>query len=698
MKSWFDPLIIRIYILLLLGALSLNVVFAVIHSQSEEFTRREIILSDLKKELTLRSRGFNDWLVTQGQKLRMIEGFLDQDLVEIGKNLKRLENSTPQFRNIYLLSPNQNLVLTTDSQDPVTRWSKEEWIKESLSGFSQSGVSVDAGSGVPRIRIAVPLRDHFLKLIYFAVADLELSEASVQFSRQLGSQDFAYSVVPGRFWLFRPKSITELPVFQDPDYIDLALSGDSFSGTYKNLRDFNVAGIYYFDSSLQVAFFMERLYKPWTWTDCLLQVIPELLGSLILITLGLLLAKHWFRPLNTWRTLIISPVGKVKLGEDLPKLGSLLKDFDKEMRSALSSRDDLIQHKRNERDKLREILDFSQDLLIEISSEGTITYLSEGGLLALGFVLDDLIHKPLDYFVEEMKPMHLKLPLILHAPSGHRFYAWIQMKTGEKKLLETVVSHKNSKNPEEVRHFLSVRDVTQRFSSGETARHQKKMESLFNFSAGVVHDFSNLLAGVSGKIALAIMEAEKGVVDTESLNQAQSLIMNARSLTDDLVSMGAGGVYDLQGIDAYPVLNSSLDGLRKEGVPVFLNLLPQAPQIRADKRKLELIFQEVGDNALVFAGPSKPLRVSSNIVSLPVDATEGKVQNYLRISFLDQGPGIPVEEMERIYDPYYTTIPGRKGLGLTVAYSLLSRMGGFMEIESELGKGTEVRLFFLTAD
>lgn len=692
MKSWLGRKVFFTSLQLVLASLALSLAAGVFLSWQEQARTSAAVLSELERQRTYRVRSFTEWLAYQGQKLKLFEFFVEEPPENLEPLLRKYANALSSATHLFLLDPKLRILYSTDPRSRMPEWTKDSWLTEALRVPANSPVLADSLSGTPLIRVALPLRSRELKTVYVLAAELYLQEAGFAFSRQLKADEFAYAVVPGRTWLFKPPAITELPVFQEPDYIDLALAGEEFTGTYKNFRGFPVWGTYYFDQDLHAAFFVEKIIPPWTIAD-LFNGLWFLF--LLLPASGLLVLLQYLRlrPWSLWSAALTAK-GQDAL-DRLPPLGNHWKELEGPLRISLENRQDLLRNLHRQVIAQRSALEVLPDLLVEFSDKGVILDVNETVTTLLGMEKSELLGEPLEKFSSDLIPLESKLPLILHAPKNHRFYTWILLKNGQKKLLEAVPARTGR---EPLRYFLSLRDVTERFTSGESLRQQKKMESLFNFSAGVVQDFSNLLAGISGRLALAALDAERGRVDKESLNEAQRMIMDARSLTQDLVTVGSGGVYDLKPLDVLPVLESAVNRARAQGLKVFINLLPHHGLVKADPAKLEVIFQEILDNARDFAGTEKPVRITSDMVLVPSTNTQIPDQKFLRISFLDQGPGISLENLEKIYDPYFTTRQGKKGLGLTVVYSQLRRMGGSVEIESEEGSGTEVRIYFPASD
>ena len=75
------------------------------------------------------------------------------------------------------------------------------------------------------------------------------------------------------------------------------------------------------------------------------------------------------------------------------------------------------------------------------------------------------------------------------------------------------------------------------------------------------------------------------------------------------------------------------------------------------------------------------------------DTSIVKSHNFVKISFKDTGIGISKEIIQRIFDPFFTTVSGKSGIGLAICHSIIKRHNGFIEVESEIGKGSTFHIF-----
>ncbi|HEY5648772.1 MAG TPA: ATP-binding protein, partial [Nitrospiria bacterium] len=116
--------------------------------------------------------------------------------------------------------------------------------------------------------------------------------------------------------------------------------------------------------------------------------------------------------------------------------------------------------------------------------------------------------------------------------------------------------------------------------------------------------------------------------------------------------------------------------------------------IKADVGQIGQVLQSVLLNALEASPEGAPVEIKISNMDLPAEKdpvlTEGR---YVRVLVRNTGPGIPNENIQKIFDPFYTTKPGRSGLGLSAAYSIVRKHQGSITVESKGQKGTSVSVY-----
>ena len=221
------------------------------------------------------------------------------------------------------------------------------------------------------------------------------------------------------------------------------------------------------------------------------------------------------------------------------------------------------------------------------------------------------------------------------------------------------------------------------------------LESLSLLTGGIAHDFNNLLTVVLGNISMARLGLEESSKYKEQLLLAEKAAMQAKALTDQLLSLAKG---DFSAADVV-----ILDEIVEEGAQFILRGTNVSYSVEKDEKLWPAHVNkgqmaQVVNNLVINARQAMPqggvLRVCLENKTLESEAVEGlKVGDYVYIKFSDNGMGICSEDIEHIFDPYYTTKKDGSGLGLASSMSIIKKYGGIISAESELGKGTTFKIY-----
>lgn len=254
-------------------------------------------------------------------------------------------------------------------------------------------------------------------------------------------------------------------------------------------------------------------------------------------------------------------------------------------------------------------------------------------------------------------------------------------------------------------HVLTiVQDITARVLTMEALLKDRKLEAASVFAGGIAHDFNNLLTVVLGSITLAKQEAGAVALSVgKFLSQAEKACMQAKELTLKLIAFATGGL----SVKRF----GSIEKLLKDTVRLSLagtSLIEEVRisdalwEIEFDAEQLKHALANVLANAVEASNEGGRIHVwAENALITSPDAlmgaplTPGK---FVTILIRDYGRGISKENLARVFDPYFSTKEkgARKGMGLGLAatYSIVGNHGGHITMESKVGAGTAVKLYF----
>ncbi len=255
-------------------------------------------------------------------------------------------------------------------------------------------------------------------------------------------------------------------------------------------------------------------------------------------------------------------------------------------------------------------------------------------------------------------------------------------------------------------HVLRMNQELVRRTEAETARVQEslanaeRLESLGVLAGGIAHDFNNLLNGMFGYIQLAQLKSGDPAAVEDHLEGAMGVFDRARGLSQQLLTFARSGEPKTHSIDVGPLLREVVRfGLAGSSVTSDFQLDDGLWPCDADRHQLAQVVENLAINARQAMDDRG--RLSVHATNLDPDAAPPaplKPGRYLELTFRDDGPGIPEDARAHVFDPFFTTKDTGSGLGLASAFSIVSRHGGHMTVDSEPGHGAVFRIYLPAAE
>ena len=214
-------------------------------------------------------------------------------------------------------------------------------------------------------------------------------------------------------------------------------------------------------------------------------------------------------------------------------------------------------------------------------------------------------------------------------------------------------------------------DITERKALEEQLRQSQKMEAVGQLAGGVAHDFNNMLAVIRGNAELLLMDEDQLTADTrEGLKHVVEASERAANLTRQLLAFSRKQVLQPQPL----VLND-----------VIVNLT----------KMLTRVIGENIDLQCHYAAPLPYVQADAGMMEQVRAKPEARVGEFVCLSVSDTGTGIAPEVLPRIFEPFFTTKEVGKGtgLGLATVYGIVQQHRGWVEVSSQVGKGTTFNMF-----
>ena len=356
--------------------------------------------------------------------------------------------------------------------------------------------------------------------------------------------------------------------------------------------------------------------------------------------------------------------------------------------------------------RLRSILDTAPDAIVTIDEKGIIQSFSDAAEKLFGYASGEVIGR--------------NIKILMPAPhqDKHDGYVSRYLQTGEKHIIgigrQVEAQRKDGTIfPMELAvgevklaggaHIFTgfIRDLTARVKMEQDLRQAQKMEAIGQLTGGVAHDFNNLLTVISGNLEL--LELRLTVPEhRQILNEAQEASKLGAELTKRLLAFGRRQPLNPKPTDLNALAGGMVELLRRtlgETVEIAIKRSEGLPLIMADPGQIENALLNLAINARDAMPDGGQLFIETARAEIDSDyaAAQGDVApgRYITLAVTDTGTGMTPEVRQRAFEPFYTTkgFGAGSGLGLSMVYGFVKQSGGHVQLYSEPGHGTTVRLF-----
>ncbi len=246
----------------------------------------------------------------------------------------------------------------------------------------------------------------------------------------------------------------------------------------------------------------------------------------------------------------------------------------------------------------------------------------------------------------------------------------------------------------------AVEDLTERRATEESLRQAQKMEAVGQLTGGIAHDFNNLLTVIMGGLELALHPRAGQAEARRVMEEAFTAAKKGGALTQRLLAFSRKQALRPIPVEPASLLKDIREILARtlgETIRVEVAVEEGTGRCLVDQTQMQNAVLNLAINARdAMPGGGRiligcaPHQVGEG-GEVPQGAMPGR---FVRVSVSDEGVGIPPENLKRVFEPFFTTKEAGKGsgLGLSMVYGFARQSGGFVAVESEVGKGTTVSL------
>ncbi len=525
------------------------------------------------------------------------------------------------------------------------------------------------------------------------------------------------------------------------------------SDLYKKIQANTTEILIYDDGERHLARF--ATFSPWEWTivatDPLHEVFhgidtvkPYLLilwlaGSFITVIIVMTLFRHFIKPLNSL-SLGVDRIGKgdltthieVHTNDEFGKLtttfntmtSQLLKNREEMERKVLERTDDLnsanlqLQKSIEEKKETAKALQYNEQrmkAILEASPIGIallikrkVNWVNETLCNILRYTSSDILDKNTAFLYESTKEYErvgqYLYGKISQATIGEVETVWIKKdrSLADCKLRAYPLDPKNL----DLGVIIAVTDITESKILANKLQQARKLEAIGTLAGGVAHDLNNILSGIVSYPELLMLDLPADSPLQKPLATIKKSGERASTIVQDLLTMARRGVAETEIVNVNTLIEEQLSG------PEFAQLTSFHPAVRFTLNLEETLHYIMGSpahlaksimNLLSNAAEAMPSGGEVTITSqnIVIDSTRRgyetiKPGEYVAVTITDGGIGISSEDLERIFEPFYTKKKmGRSGtgLGMAVVWGTIKDHDGYIDIDSSLNKGATFTLY-----
>lgn len=263
--------------------------------------------------------------------------------------------------------------------------------------------------------------------------------------------------------------------------------------------------------------------------------------------------------------------------------------------------------------------------------------------------------------------------------------------SGRSLILNVAVAPLRSVSNQQTGAIIVLENVSSRVRLEETLQQSEKLSSIGLLAAGVAHEVNTPLTGVSSYTQMLLGMVPETDPKHALLQKMQRQTDRATNIVGNLLNFSrTGNAEEFSEISVNKLLNDTLQllepQLRKSNIDIRKEYAEELPAIHGSGGRLQQVFTNLILNA-------RDAMFETGTITL---RTYSEDENGVVIEVLDDGEGIPTENLKKVFDPFFTTkgVGNGTGLGLAVSYGIVQEHNGTIEVSSTEGKGTTFRLVF----
>jgi len=384
------------------------------------------------------------------------------------------------------------------------------------------------------------------------------------------------------------------------------------------------------------------------------------------------------------------------------KQAELMEAFGNQISVALSNAQLFEQLKRSER-RYADLFEHAPDLYFSIDRRHVVLECNTTGAVMLGFAPEEVVGRTFsDLFIPERRKAIGTLVERMFAEGKTLRDVEEQMvrENGQAFYVNLNSSLEVDERGTIVNARIVARDITDRKQMEGALLHAQKIDSIGNLAGGIAHDFNNILAAVLGSASIMRRRLTEKAPLAKYVDIIESSARRGSSLTRQLLTFARKTETLVRPVDINGLIEETLQLFQRsvtKEIVVETALTAETAMVSGDDGQIQQALLNLFLNARDAMPDGGQLRVSTSVTVADAHTTSRFSSvtpgPFVRITVADSGRGIPREIQTRVFEPFFTTKDHGTGLGLSVVYGVVQSHGGFIDLESDPGRGATFSLY-----
>jgi PAS domain S-box-containing protein len=339
-------------------------------------------------------------------------------------------------------------------------------------------------------------------------------------------------------------------------------------------------------------------------------------------------------------------------------------------------------------------------MVISSLSDGRILEINENGVKQFGYTRDEIIGKTsIQLGIIKPEDRETIEKLLMETGSFSNLEMKLYTRSGEE--LICLICGQLITMGGETRIIQSISDITRQKRMQKELLKSKNLESIGALAGGIARDFNDYLTSIMGNISKAKMSLHDAGKIHKALTRAEEISIQAADLASKMITFSDGGTPFYRKSSISAIIKDIIDfSFRQMNTDVIFKYRKDTDvwPVYGDETQLRQLIYSILLNAIeAMPNGGEALIQTGNITISPGNELALNEGNYVKITIKDSGVGIPGKNLDKIFDPFFSTKDtisrNGVGLGLTICQSIVSKHNGCLEVNSTMGQGTTVNIY-----